>query len=283
MGKKLDQACDIYSLGIIAYELVTCTRPFAADTAVAVAFKHLNDPIPRVADIAPDTPDWFQDLVNKAAAKAREERFASVAELGVFLFEKMNEMGIDPGFFSIDGTHFFSQTSSGVGIRPVAGDSDETSLANKAVAEKPSKLEKKEADASDEFKLGDDRANGADTWTLDFVKEDLNPEARSLMPPESADSAGAEPKSKNGKYFFLVIMLIGLSGLGLAYWSDSPLNKLSQEEVQGGGEQAERLSERERLHSELLDFAEDDAKEGIQTEIESKTARYREESGALCG
>ena len=79
-GNLVDQRTDIYSLGIMAYELVVGTVPFESETFLEAAVKHLNDPIPEFAAEEFGIPIWYQEMVIKAAAKTKEERFQTARE-----------------------------------------------------------------------------------------------------------------------------------------------------------------------------------------------------------
>lgn len=89
-GEALDEACDIYALGLIAYELAVGTKPFEADSAVALAYKHLSEPIPSMSCEENGIPDWYEFLVRKACAKEKKERFASVADMLVLIGEHID-------------------------------------------------------------------------------------------------------------------------------------------------------------------------------------------------
>lgn len=105
-GEELTPACDIYALGIMSYELVMGRKPFTADSAVALAFKHVNDPLPKFANPAKGIPKWFEDFVLKATAKKLEDRFSSMAEMSTILLKHYPTLGTGSQgtIFSLDVT-----------------------------------------------------------------------------------------------------------------------------------------------------------------------------------
>ena len=77
----IDGRSDIYSLGAILFEALTGRQPFEATTPLGVAVKHLTEPIPRLAELNADLPYQCQDVIDKAMAKEREQRYQSAASL----------------------------------------------------------------------------------------------------------------------------------------------------------------------------------------------------------
>jgi serine/threonine-protein kinase PpkA len=74
-GAPVDQRSDIYSLGIMFYEMLTGQRPFKGSTVIGIIQSHRNDPIP----VLPPALSRFQRLVDGMLAKEIHERFPTVA------------------------------------------------------------------------------------------------------------------------------------------------------------------------------------------------------------
>jgi tRNA A-37 threonylcarbamoyl transferase component Bud32 len=90
-----DARSDIYSLGIVYYEMLTQRTPFDADTPLAILMKHLNDPLPLPRQVAPAIPEPFERVVLKALAKRPEERYQSAAEMAQALRQAAEAAGIE--------------------------------------------------------------------------------------------------------------------------------------------------------------------------------------------
>ena len=80
-GKPLRQGTDIYSLGIILYEMLTGHVPFDADTALSVAYKHVNEVPTEPKKINAQIPENLNRLILKCLEKEREKRYQSAEEM----------------------------------------------------------------------------------------------------------------------------------------------------------------------------------------------------------
>lgn len=79
-GGVVDGRSDIYSLGIILYEMVTGRVPYSAETPIAIVFKHIQDALPPARNFAPDLPESLELVLLKSLAKRPEDRYQTTDE-----------------------------------------------------------------------------------------------------------------------------------------------------------------------------------------------------------
>lgn len=80
-GKRLDQRTDIFSFGIMLYEMITGERPFGGDYSAAVSYSIMHEDPPPLSEKRPETPDMLEKVVLKALAKDEHERYQSAEEI----------------------------------------------------------------------------------------------------------------------------------------------------------------------------------------------------------
>ena len=90
-GLEITAASDIYSLGVILYELLTGRAPFLADTPLALIQKHVSEPLPLPGVLRPGLPPSVEAVVRKALAKDPVERYQSAGELAQALKQALPE------------------------------------------------------------------------------------------------------------------------------------------------------------------------------------------------
>ena len=90
-GEPATDASDRYALGVVAFELLTGRRPFAADTPVTEAFAHINASVPSAHDVAPTLPPAVDGVLSRALAKEPSERPRTASELVEDLRDALRE------------------------------------------------------------------------------------------------------------------------------------------------------------------------------------------------
>lgn len=131
MGKKdLDARTDVYSFGVMLYEMVVGQVPFSADTPFSIIHDHIYTPLPLPRAVNPNVPEEVQRVLLKSLAKDRDDRYQSVDELIASFKSAWLQAGIP-----MRGTDV---TVTRGGINPTIA-----SGVNPAGAENPLKVQKK--------------------------------------------------------------------------------------------------------------------------------------------
>lgn len=81
LGDAGDERSDLYSLGVIFYQLVTGSLPYEAETPLAIILKHLNEPVPSAREINPALPETVDIAIQRLMAKDPEDRYQTANDL----------------------------------------------------------------------------------------------------------------------------------------------------------------------------------------------------------
>ena len=94
-GKGCTIKSDIYSMGIIFYELLSGSLPFRGDNAVEIALKHMREPLPNLKDDNPSIPQSIVNIIKRATAKNPKNRYESAREMHEDLLTALDDDRMD--------------------------------------------------------------------------------------------------------------------------------------------------------------------------------------------
>jgi eukaryotic-like serine/threonine-protein kinase len=123
-GKAVSAATDVYSLGVVLWELLAGDVPFTGDNFVAVALRHVNEPPPSLRERRPDVSPRLDAAVQRALAKDPAERFPSMAEFAKELRACLVE-------------------SEGAAVPPAASDLESTRVTRAVPAPPPARVRRR--------------------------------------------------------------------------------------------------------------------------------------------
>ncbi|KJW13479.1 Stk1 family PASTA domain-containing Ser/Thr kinase [Levilactobacillus spicheri] len=126
-GGMATKQSDIYSLGIILYEMLTGTVPFEGETAVSIALKHYQSDIPAVRDTDPRIPQALENVVFRATAKRPQDRYATVADMATDLATALSPKRAGEARFTPQG-----DDDGETKVLPLSALSDLTAIADPA-------------------------------------------------------------------------------------------------------------------------------------------------------
>ena len=79
-GKKVDGRSDLFSLGVMLYQMLSGSLPFKADSMASLMFKITNEEAPDVRSIRPEIPEALAEVINRALTKDADQRYQTGAE-----------------------------------------------------------------------------------------------------------------------------------------------------------------------------------------------------------
>lgn len=150
-GKGSTLKSDIYSMGILMYELLVGQLPYRGDNAVEIALKHLKEPLPSIRDELPDIPQSVENVILKSAAKNPKNRYNDAREMYEDLKtclddSRINEPKLEYQYPELDSDNkkFTKQVEKAISVENGEEDSDnESDVSVKQITDDEIKKENK--------------------------------------------------------------------------------------------------------------------------------------------
>lgn len=95
MGQPADRRADLYSMGVMIYEMLLGRLPFQGSSAQMTALAHVDHPVPRPRLLRPDFPRRLETLLLRALEKQPDARFQTADELRLSYFEAVEGLSAD--------------------------------------------------------------------------------------------------------------------------------------------------------------------------------------------
>ena len=111
-GERVDERADLYSLGVVMYEMLTGQLLFSGDSPITVLMKHLNDPVPADWAQRHNIPQPLADLVNRCLAKKPAERFQNAQQLTVAIDDVARALKVGLGVAQSVGSFVVAQKTA---------------------------------------------------------------------------------------------------------------------------------------------------------------------------
>jgi serine/threonine protein kinase len=115
-GMPLDARSDIYSLGIVLFELITGREPFEAETPIALVLKHLNEPMPSARALRSGVPIGVENVIFRSTAKDPDMRYPSATDMAADLQDYI--LNADPAELDDDAPTIMPSSGTGQSSRP---------------------------------------------------------------------------------------------------------------------------------------------------------------------
>lgn len=227
-GQAVGPAADLYSLGVVLYEMLTGRVPFDGDSPVAVALKHLQDTPRPPREIVNAIPSWLEQVVLKALAKDPARRYRSASQMAVDLAWRTADVPVNEAEETADSR---PSVSGGAGVQAAgAGASDLVAAREMLQRGVPERgvLQR----AGDRFGRRPARTDsvGAEPRGFDpsrrpppLMSDDADSNHTSRADDSAAAHEDAEERPKSGRWRRFFVTMTVLLLVGAAVYAATPL------------------------------------------------------------
>ena len=252
----VDGRSDIYSLGIVMFEMVTGRVPFDGDTTVAVALQHLQEEIARPSIYAPDLPISFEKIILKCTQKTPDRRYQTIEELLTDIRRSLAHP--DEDFVTI------APLVDGGKTKVISPDELDKIKEGRGVAEDLND-DDTDADNDDEYADGEDDDDEYDESLLDDDDDEEDDDDGKLLNPKM-DKAITIMGIVTAVIIVIVIIYLALSVAGVFKFGGKKNSESQQTESQTQTEsesESETQTETEGQMIDIRGMSVDDAQKAV--------------------
>lgn len=213
-GEAVLPQSDVYSAGVLLFELLTGLTPFEADTSLGIAMKRLNEDVPPPSEFIDGIPEQFDQLVARACARNPYDRFANAEEFADELAAVAAELRLPAFRVPIPQNSAVARTDSPTSFPSVAALPQQTrQTLQTQQSPLPPEVASADYDESEDFHVAEEQPQAWDTTPT----PNRVPARMSTAPDTRRRSVGRQ-RTRRGLALWIVIALIATLGMGLGAW-----------------------------------------------------------------